>query len=103
MPSVRSFRNLIWGGCVLASTGSVSLLGAAGDERQSFFESRIRPVLAAECYECHGATKQKGGLRVDYRDGILHGGDSGAAIVAGNVDKSLLFQAITHQHPDIKM
>ena len=36
-----------------------------------FFETKIRPVLVAECYECHDAKKQKGDLRLDYRDGIL--------------------------------
>jgi len=79
------------------------LRGAADDERQSFFESKIRPVLAAECYECHGATKQKAGLRLDYREGILNGGDSGAALVAGDPEKSLLFQSITHAHSDLQM
>ena len=39
-----------------------------------FFEAKIRPVLVAECYECHDAKKQKGDLRLDYRDGLLNGG-----------------------------
>src|ERR1700733_12399451 len=88
---------------ILTLVGAWSLHAAATDEKQAFFETKIRPVLAAECYECHGATKQKAGLRLDYRDGILEGGDSGAALVAGDPEKSLLFQSITHQDKDLKM
>ena len=50
------------------------------DAQQSFFETRIRPVLATECYRCHGAENQKAGLRLDYRDGLLKGGESGPAV-----------------------
>ena len=89
---------------VLTLVGALSCLrGAAADDQHAFFETKIRPVLSAECYECHGATKQKGGLRLDYRDGILEGGDSGAAVVAGDPEKSLLFQSITHRDKDLKM
>lgn len=58
-----------------------------------FFEARVRPILAANCFECHG-DQQAGGLRVDSREAILKGGDSGPAIVAGDPDKSLLIQAV---------
>jgi hypothetical protein len=68
-----------------------------------FFEKKIRPVLAGECYECHSAKKQKGGLRLDYRDPLLKGGDNGPAIVPGDVKKSLLITAITHERDDLKM
>ena len=68
-----------------------------------FFEQRIRPMLVNECYECHGAQKQKGKLRVDFRDGLLKGGDSGPAIVAGDAKKSLLVQSIRHDDPDSAM
>ena len=77
--------------------------GALADEGAEFFEKKIRPVLAAECYECHGAKKQKGGLRLDYRDGWRKGGDSGDAIVPGDAAGSLLIQAIRHDDPDLKM
>jgi hypothetical protein len=68
-----------------------------------FFESKIRPVLASACYDCHGAEKQKAGLRLDWRDGLLKGGDSGPAIVPGKPDESLLLQAIAHTHAELKM
>jgi hypothetical protein len=63
----------------------------------AFFESKIRPVLVDRCYECHSsqAKKLRGGLRLDTREGIRSGGDTGAAVVPGKLDESLLFQAIT--------
>ena len=55
----------------------------AGEVRPAdldFFEKRVRPVLATHCFECHGAKKQRGGLRLDTRAGALAGGDLGPAI-----------------------
>lgn len=68
-----------------------------------FFESRIRPVLVAECYECHDAKKQKGDLRLDYRDGLLKGGEEGPSIVPGDARKSLLIQSMDHSHETLRM
>jgi len=69
----------------------------------AFFEKKIRPVLVSECYECHDAKKQKGGLRLDYRAGWERGGDSGSAIVPGNAAESLLLRTIRHEEPDLEM
>ncbi len=68
-----------------------------------FFEKSIRPVLAAECYECHSSAKKKGGLALDTRDVLLKGGESGPTIVPGQPDSSLLLQALRHTHPTLKM
>ncbi len=61
-----------------------------------FFEKRVRPVLVKNCYGCHGADKQFGALRVDSRAGLLQGGQSGAAVVVGKPDESLLVKAVRH-------
>ncbi len=63
-----------------------------------FFEQKIRPVFVSHCAECHSATSKeiKGGLLLDSRKGLLVGGDSGAAIVPGNVDDSLLIQSLRY-------
>lgn len=58
-----------------------------------FFEARIRPLLISQCYECHAETAN-GGLRVDSRQALLTGGESGPAIVPGDPDQSLLIQAV---------
>ncbi len=60
-----------------------------------FFEKRIRPLFVAQCYACHSAaTKPSGDLRVDDRNGLLAGGKTGAAIVPGEPDESLLIQRL---------
>lgn len=62
--------------------------------KTKFFETRIRPLLAARCFKCHGEEKQSGGLRVDALSTLLEGGESGAALVAGKPDESLMVEAI---------
>ena len=67
-----------------------------------FFESKIRPVLVANCYECHSVEaanrgKQKGGLLLDSKDGIRTGGDTGPAVVPGDVSESLLLKALRQE------
>ena len=68
-------------------------------EQTAFFEKHIRPVLVAECYECHSASSKsvKGGLLIDTRDGIRGGGDSGHAVVPGAVADSLIIEAMLHE------
>lgn len=63
------------------------------------FEKKIRPVLVAQCYSCHATDSKeiKGGLALDTRDGIRRGGDSGPAVVPGDVSASLLIAAIRHE------
>src|ERR1051325_2952263 len=74
---------------------------ARSQEGVDFFERKIRPVLAAQCYECHSAElkKFKGGLVLDTKAGWLEGGDTGPAIVPGDPDKSLLIKAIRYTAP----
>jgi hypothetical protein len=64
----------------------------------AFFESKIRPVLVEHCHECHSGDSKivQGGLRVDFRAGLLTGGDSGAAIVPEKPADSLLVKALRH-------
>ena len=64
-----------------------------------FFERNIRPVLVNNCYKCHSteARNLKGNLFLDSKLGILNGGDSGPAIIAGKPDESILLSALQHQ------
>ena len=68
-----------------------------------FFEKRIRPVLHEHCVECHGAEKQKGGLRMDSRAALLKGGETGDVVVPGKPDDSLLLRAVRHVDKDLQM
>ena len=73
---------------------------ARGDE---LFETRVRPMLHEHCLQCHGPDKQSGGLRVDSREALLEGGDTGPALVPGDPSASLLLKAVRHSEPGLKM
>lgn len=75
---------------------------AFGNELE-FFENKIRPVLVAECYECHSDQKIKAGLRLDFKGGIDEGGDSGALIDFKNPENSLLIKVLRHEIEDLEM
>jgi hypothetical protein len=76
----------------------------AQSEAETFFETRIRPVLAGTCFKCHGGNKVSAGLRVDTRQALLRGGRSGPALAPGAPERSLLIRALKHTAPaDIKM
>ena len=97
MPTIRrSFSRLF-----LAWTCLVGVNVRADDsryaERAAQFEREIRPVLVKECIKCHGEKKQEGGLRLDTPNGMLKGGDSGAAIVVGKPEQGTLINAIHHR------
>lgn len=68
----------------------------------TFFEEKIRPALAEHCYKCHSAkaVKVKGGLRLDHREGLLKGGDTGPAISTAKPDDSLLLKSLRHPDKD---
>lgn len=70
-----------------------------------FFERRVRPLLVKHCYECHSEAEgsQKGGLLLDRESGWLEGGDTGKAVVPGNVQGSLLLEAVAYTDPDFEM
>ena len=76
-----------------------SLHAQTGD---AFFESRIRPLLAEKCYACHTASKL-GELRLDSREAMLKGGKSGAALVPGKAEASLLYRAVVRADEKLKM
>jgi mono/diheme cytochrome c family protein len=69
-----------------------------------FFERKVRPILADNCYDCHSAdTKSSGGLRLDDHDAILKGGDTGPAIIPGDPEQSLLVQRLHLANPKRRM
>ena len=69
---------------------------ASEEEAAAFFETKIRPLLVARCYECHSAESGElgGGLALDTREGWAAGGDLGPAIVPSEPDKSWLIRAV---------
>ncbi|MBL8176369.1 MAG: PSD1 domain-containing protein [Bryobacterales bacterium] len=67
-----------------------------------FFETKVRPVLAKNCFSCHTQTKL-GGLEMASRDTLLKGGKSGAAINLERPEESLLVKAVRQGDPRLKM
>ena len=82
------------------------LLATAGpalcSEPADFFETRVRPVLAKNCYACHTEAKM-GGLQLDTREHALKGGKSGPVIVPGDTSKSRLALAVSYTDAKLKM
>jgi hypothetical protein len=73
-------------------------------EAIEFFESKIRPIFAENCYSCHSATEKiKGGLRLDAPHLLRKGGDSGPALAPGKPDDSLLIQAVRYTDENLQM
>ncbi|MCW3054628.1 MAG: Planctomycete cytochrome [Chthonomonadales bacterium] len=67
-------------------------------EQIRFFETQVKPVLQANCFACHGAgANLSGGLQLNNRTTLLKGGASGAAVVPGKPEASLLIHAINYQ------
>ena len=95
LPRVWPSRLTVLVGLALAAgAGRLVAVEAADLE---FFEKKIRPLLAERCYECHSAEhKTKAGLRLDVTEGWMKGGDSGAAVVPGQVDQSALIKAVRY-------
>lgn len=72
--------------------------GNAGRVAEEFFETHVRPVLVEHCFQCHGATKQESGLRLDSRAAILRGGDGERPVVVpGRPEASRLIEAIGYR------
>lgn len=100
-----TIRQLTCFGMLLAANllamGERSLLA---DERDEFFEARIRPVLVEQCYQCHNSAKTaEGGLAIDQGAATLKGGDGGAIIVPGKPVESRLLAILRHEVDGLKM
>jgi len=97
------FRSLVLG--VAGGFGWALPAAEPAREHLDFFEKKVRPVLVERCYECHSAAakKNKGGLTLDTREGLLKGGDTGPALVAGDPEKSRLIEAVRYKNRDLQM
>ena len=97
--SVQAIWSLVaW--LALVSSGLAADPSASDRE---LFEKRVRPLFIEHCYECHSGRKSNGGLVLDTREGLLKGGDSGAALIAGDPEKSRLIEAVRYKNSDLQM
>ncbi|HEV8605147.1 MAG TPA: PSD1 and planctomycete cytochrome C domain-containing protein [Tepidisphaeraceae bacterium] len=95
-------------GMVVALVGAVAGFARGAEptaEGMEFFEKKIRPVMVERCYECHSATakKLKGKFKLDTKEDLEKGGDSGVVIVPGDPEKSLLIKAVRWKDEDLQM
>jgi hypothetical protein len=91
----------------LASSASLADAGAAKlpppAARTVDFARDVQPILQRACTSCHGAEKQRGGLRLDDGEAALKGGNTGAVLKPGNSAASRLVQLVAGLDPDTKM
>jgi len=82
---------------VLAVTTALPVLAQTQDA--AFFEAKIRPVLAENCYRCHSATMvaPKGGIILDTKEG-LH-----SVVVPGKPAESRLMEVLSYEDPVVQM
>ena len=64
------------------------------------FAQDIKPIFDASCVRCHGRGRAKGGFKLDTRETILKGGDSGATVLPGRSQDSLLIELVAGVNPD---
>jgi len=100
-------RKIIGGICVLAVSMTSPRIEAEEPtaEQLTFFEEKIRPVLAEHCYKCHSSRskKLKAELYLDSREGLLKGGETGPVVVAGKPEESLLIRAVVYLDNELEM
>ena len=90
---------------LLLCCGLTGIANASAQDDAAWFREHVEPVLRKRCFACHShaAELMEGGLSLDWRSGWESGGSRGPAIVPGDVDSSLLIQAIRHLDPDLQM
>ena len=94
-------RPTLTAGLALGLLGTSPGVASPTPEQVAFFETRIRPVLSQHCYQCHSVEALRAGtlkasLMVDSRAGMAKGGESGAAVVPGKKEDSLLLAALKY-------
>jgi hypothetical protein len=94
-------------GSILAATLILARPAPAQDEsaRASTpgFAESVRPLLQRHCVDCHGASDQQAGLRLDVPAIARRGGDSGPLLVPGDPDGSELVKRLTSNDPAKRM
>ncbi len=81
-------------------------IAKANAEQSVFFETKVRPLLSENCFSCHGGDPKKepkAGLDMTSLKGLLLGGDSGPSLVPGDLDKSLIIEAVRYRNEDMSM
>ncbi len=91
----------IWTGRVAASADT----GPSVPPEALAFFALTGTLRVEHCYQCHSAAAKtvEAGLWLDSRPGVLRGGESGPAVVAGEPDRSRLIRAVRYDDPSLQM
>jgi len=92
-------------GCTVVAIGLISsqlrTVSAQDDaSKPAFYTTKVKPILDAQCGECHMGANRKGGLVIDTQAGLKKGGRDGAVIVPGDPENSLFVKLIRHEGPE---
>ncbi len=71
-------------------------------QQQDQLVLKVNSIFRRHCFKCHATKNPSGGFRMNTREGLLAGGDTGVAIIPGNPEDSLLVQAIRWENPPIE-
>ncbi len=98
---------IFWlGGCAalyaFSTPDQAAKLPLPADHRVDFAKE-IKPIFESSCIECHGRGKDEGGFKIDSRETLLKGGDSGPAVIVGKSSDSLLIELVHSSDPDSRM
>lgn len=87
-------------GIALAAGSSHAVQAApAAQGTPEFYTEHVQPILQTNCYRCHAGMNHRGGLQLDTREALMHGGKNGGVIVPGHPEQSLLVTLIRHEGP----
>ena len=100
---MKYIRPFLFVACWAGSVASLAAELPPPASKQIDFVRDIQPILARNCYECHGEKKQKGELRWDAKEIALKGGKTGPAIVPGQSAESLMIQLVSGLKGDDKV
>lgn len=109
MGSIFSYRRLVllavastWPGLAIPAARAAE--AAIMSENAAFFNDRVLPILRSRCFECHSHDHEiNGGLALDVKSGWQQGGQSGAAVIPGEPEESLLIAAVRRTKADYEM
>jgi len=94
------------GGVLVALSASAATAAAApraqplkhpDREQEAFFELKVRPLLVARCFRCHGEKVQKGGIRLDSAEALLGKNEDEALLNPGHPEKSRIIEVIGYK------
>ena len=89
-------------GAALAADPDLSKLPPASPKTGLTYATDIQPILKESCFNCHGANRPKGGLRLDSLEAIMKGGEDGPILVVGKSEKSDLVLSVAKLMTDAK-